>query len=59
LNIANARKMVQWLGPNSPDEIKKIHVGGGPHAIMADWWNVIGRFDLAMGQCKYRRPLQE
>jgi predicted SAM-dependent methyltransferase len=32
--------MVQRLGPNCPGGIKKVHVGCGPHAIMADWWNV-------------------
>jgi hypothetical protein len=46
--------MVQLLGPNSPDGIKKVHVGCGPHAIMADWWNAIGRFDLATRQCEAR-----
>ncbi len=30
----------QRLGPESPSGIKRVHVGCGPHAIMASWWNV-------------------
>ena len=28
------------LGPNDPGGITRLHVGCGPHNIMADWWNV-------------------
>jgi hypothetical protein len=28
------------LGPNVPGGIRRIHVGSGPHALLADWWNV-------------------